>query len=162
MTPPRKTQAMRALEARRVPYRAIVYDEAGAFHSGEEAAALLGVPPECVYKTLVLLRDPARGRPLIVLAPSHVEVDLGRLARHLGEKRLRMATRREAEALTRMRAGAITAIGLRRGAFDVYIDERALGQEWIYVSAGAHGVELELRPEDFIALTGARPVPVAD
>jgi Cys-tRNA(Pro)/Cys-tRNA(Cys) deacylase len=155
---PRKTQAMRRLDAAAVPYRAIVYDETGAFHSAEKAAALIGAPPDAVLKTLVLVRDPARTRPLLVLAPSNVELDLKALARHIGEKRLRMATRRESEALTGMQAGGISALGLRPGSFDVYIDERALALERMYVSAGARGIELELRPADFVRLTNARPV----
>ncbi len=158
---PRKTQAMRRLDAAGVPYRAIVYDHAGAFHTGEEAASLVGAPPETVYKTLVVVRDPPRGRPLIVLVPSTGTLDLRALARLLGEPRLRMATRREAEQLTGMRAGAISALGLRQGRFDVYIDAGALSRERMYVSAGALGVELELRPADFVAVTGARPVALA-
>lgn len=155
---PRKTHAMRALEAKGIPYRAIVYDDAGAFHSGAEAAALMGVPPHAVYKTLVVVRDPPSGRPLMVLSPSDIELDLKRLARATGDKRLRLATRAEAERLTAMQIGAITALGLQRPVFDVYIDERALSLEWLYVSAGARGLEIELRPADFVRVTGARPV----
>lgn len=162
MDRPRKTHAMRVLDAKGVPYRVIVYDDAGAFHSGADAAALMRVQPEAVYRTLVVLRDPPRGRPLIVLAPSTGDVDLRSLARRLGEKRLRMAARAEAERLTGMRAGAITALGLRRPAFDVYIDERALSLQQMYVSAGERGVELELRPGDFVAAAGARPISLVD
>lgn len=58
-----KTNAARLLEARGIAYRATVYDAERAFHSAEEAAALLGAAPEAVYKTLVVLREPpARGR----------------------------------------------------------------------------------------------------
>lgn len=165
MDRPRKTHAMRVLDARGVPYRVIVYDDAGAFHSGADAAALMRVQPEAVYRTLVVLRDPPRGRPLIVLAPSTGDVDLRSLARRLGEKRLRMAPRAEAERLTGMRAGAITALGLRRPTFDVYdvyIDERALSLQQMYVSAGERGVELELRPGDFVAAVGAQPISLVD
>ena len=52
-----KTHAMRVLEARGVAYRATVYDASGAFHSGEEAAALIGAAAECVYKTLIVVSE---------------------------------------------------------------------------------------------------------
>ncbi len=48
---------MRLLDSRRIPYRVTEYDSSGEFHTGEEAAALVGAPAEAVYKTLVALRD---------------------------------------------------------------------------------------------------------
>ena len=54
MVAARKTQAMRLLDAKRVPYTATVYDEADEFHTAEEAAKILGVPLSAMYKTLVV------------------------------------------------------------------------------------------------------------
>jgi hypothetical protein len=42
MRPVEKTNAARMLEARGIAYRTTVYDPERAFHSAEEAAALLG------------------------------------------------------------------------------------------------------------------------
>jgi Cys-tRNA(Pro)/Cys-tRNA(Cys) deacylase len=160
MTAARKTQAMRratrALDARGIAYRTVTYDASGDFHSAEEAAALLGVASERVYKTLVVLRDAARARPLMVMAPAAAQLDLKLLAHALGEKRLRMATLREAERLTGMQAGGISALGLQRPSFDVLIDESARSLDALHVSAGARGIDLELRVVDLVAVTGAR------
>jgi hypothetical protein len=41
-----KTHAMRVLDAKGVAYRATVYDASGAFHPGEDAAALVGALPD--------------------------------------------------------------------------------------------------------------------
>jgi Cys-tRNA(Pro)/Cys-tRNA(Cys) deacylase len=152
----RKTHALRLLDAKRIPYSATVYDATGAFHSAEEVAAMLGVPPSAMFKTLVVLREPpSRARPLIVMIPSDTELDLKLLASALGEKKLRMATQREAERLTGMQAGGISVLGVRPGAFDVFIDERARIVETIHISAGERGVEIALRTADLVALSGA-------
>jgi Cys-tRNA(Pro)/Cys-tRNA(Cys) deacylase len=81
----------------------VEYDASGEFHTGAEAAALVGATPETVYKTLVILRDGTRGKPLLLMLPVVDEADLKALAAGLGEKSLRMATQREAEKLTACR-----------------------------------------------------------
>jgi Cys-tRNA(Pro)/Cys-tRNA(Cys) deacylase len=156
----KKTQAIRALEARGVAYRAVEYDSSGAFHTGEEAAILVGAAVETVFKTLVVLRegDP-RAKPLLVMAPVARELDLKLVALEVGAKRLRMATQKEAERLTGMQVGGISALGAqRRERFEVVIDESARRLERVHVSAGARGVDLELAVEDLVAVTGARYV----
>jgi Cys-tRNA(Pro)/Cys-tRNA(Cys) deacylase len=157
--PARKTQAMRLLDARRIPYTATVYDEAAEFHTAEDAANTLGVPLSVIYKTLVVLRDTtAKTKPLIVMIASDTELDLKVLATSLGEKKLRMATQREAERLTGMQVGGISVLGLRGANFDVLIDERARELETIHVSAGERGIEIALRTADLVALSDARYV----
>ena len=147
---------MRVLESNGVPYRATTYDASGAFHAGEDAAALLGAPPETVYKTLVVLReDGTAGKPLMLLIPSALQLDLKQLAVTLGAKKLRMATQREAERLTGMQVGGISALGLRKPTFDVFIDEAARSLERLHVSAGVRGVDLELAVDELARLTGA-------
>lgn len=119
-----KTHAMRVLDARRIPYTAKIYDDSGAFHAGTEAAALLGADPATVYKTLVVLREgDARAKPMLVIVPVEADVDLKVLAAGLGEKKLRMAKQREAETLTGMQVGGISALALKQpGRFEVYLD----------------------------------------
>ena len=154
--PPKKTHAIRLLESKGIAHRVTVYDDAGEFHTGEEAAALVGAPVEAVYKTLVVLRDPPGGRPLLVIVPVTAQADLKVLAAALGEKRLRMATRKEAEKLTGMQVGGISALAVPAGRFDVLIDEAARSMEMIHVSAGARGMDVELAVADLVRLTDAR------
>jgi Cys-tRNA(Pro)/Cys-tRNA(Cys) deacylase len=152
----RKTHAMRVLDARGVAYIVREYDVSGAFHSADEAADLLGVPRESVYKTLVVLREATpRLRPLLVMIPAAHELDLKALARIAGEKKLRMATHREAEQMTGMQVGGISALALQKPGFVVLIDAAAGSLGMIHVSAGARGVDLELAVADLSNLTGA-------
>ena len=151
----KKTQAMRVLDRHGVAYTATEYDAERAFHSGAEAAALLGVAAEQVYKTLVVLRDGSAGRPLLVLIPVEDELDLKAAARAVGAKRLRMASQREAEALTRLQVGGISALAVRPGKFDVLIDGRALTLETVHVSAGERGIDMAVAAADLVRVTGA-------
>jgi Cys-tRNA(Pro)/Cys-tRNA(Cys) deacylase len=158
----RKTHAMRMLEQRGIAFEPTVYDAASEFHSGADAAALLGVDARSVYKTLVVVReDRESGKPLLVMIPSEDELDLKLLARAIGAKSLHMASQRDAERLTGMQAGGISALAVRPGVFDVLIDERALALAVIHVSAGQRGIDLALRPADLIEVTGARVIRLA-
>jgi Cys-tRNA(Pro)/Cys-tRNA(Cys) deacylase len=93
-----KTNAIRLLDAKRVPYEALSYD--ADIHSAVSVADALGAPPEQVYKTLVVLREEAGARPLLVMVAGPEELDLRLLARSIGAKATRMAPHRDAERLT--------------------------------------------------------------
>ena len=161
MTPARPRPCA-LLDAKGIPYTATVYDADAEFHSADEAATILGVSLDAMYKTLVVLREGARSRPIIVMVPSDTQLDLKMLAQSLGEKKLRMATQREAEQLTGMQVGGISVLGLKRpAAFDIFIDERARTLETIHISAGERGIEIALRTADLVALTGAKYVTAA-
>ena len=69
-----------------------------------------------------------------------------------------MASQREAERLTGLKVGGISALAVRAGAFEVLVDATAEGRERIHVSAGVRGVDLELGVADLLAVTGGRLV----
>lgn len=158
-----KTNAMRVLEANKIEYEALVYDDAGEFHSAEEAAALVGAPVQAVYKTLVVLNDDAaqggpRKKPMLVMVASNREIDLRVLAKSVGSKKLRMATKKEAEQLTGAQIGGISALAQLNKGFEILLDERAQEMEWIHVSGGVRGLDLKLRVKDLLGVTKAKPV----
>jgi Cys-tRNA(Pro)/Cys-tRNA(Cys) deacylase len=134
----------------------IVYEECRfpeTVQSASGVAQHLGIPASQVYKTLVVL--PLHGRPLLVMIPGDREIHLKQLARVLGEKKLRMATQKEAETLTGLKVGGISALALRHKNFQVYLDRTAEGLEKISVSAGQRGVDVRLRVTDLVHTTGA-------
>jgi len=156
-----KLNSMRMLDSREIPYVATEYDASREFHSATEAAQLLGAPVESVYKTLVLLREPPKsGKPLLVLIASQRGVDLKQLAGSLGDakRKLRMATQREAESLTGLQVGGISALALLQRGFEICLDEPAVALEQIHISAGQRGVDLRLAVKDFLAVTNAKVV----
>jgi Cys-tRNA(Pro)/Cys-tRNA(Cys) deacylase len=152
-----KTNAMRALDTRNIPYTTFTYDD--AIHSGKGVSEALGVPIEQVFKTLVVMRE--RGRPLLVMVPSNRELDLKRMAAAAGEKRVRMATQREAEGKTGLLVGGIGALALLDKGFDVYLDASAQNFDEILVNAGQRGVNLRLRVSDIVDVTKAKVAAVS-
>ncbi len=154
----KKTNAQRVLESQNIPYASRVYDESGEFHSAEEAARLIGAPVEAVYKTLVVLREQPRTKPLLVMVASNREIDLRVLAKSIGEKKLRMATQREAEQLTGLQVGGISALALLNRGFEICIDRPALALEQIHISGGTRGLDIKLRVSDLVDLTRAKVI----
>jgi Cys-tRNA(Pro)/Cys-tRNA(Cys) deacylase len=153
---PVRNNVTRLLDTRRIAYEVFEF-EAGKL-SAEEVAARLGVPPDHVYKTLVVLRATTGRRPLLVMVPGGRELKLKALAASLGEKKLKMATQKEAESLTGLKVGGISALALSNRGFDVCLERAALSLPHIYVSAGQRGANIRLGVRDLIALTGARLV----
>jgi len=84
------------------------------------------------------------------------EIDLKALAASVGEKKLSMAAHREAEALTGLQVGGISALMLLNQGFEICIDEAAQALDEIVVSAGQRGVDLRLRVADLVRITDAR------
>jgi Cys-tRNA(Pro)/Cys-tRNA(Cys) deacylase len=113
---------------------------------GLEAAEKLGLDRRACFKTLVASVD---GALVVAIVPVAPQLDL----RSLG-KRAAMADQVEAERATGYVAGGISPLGQRRGSRTI-LDESALEHETIHVSAGRRGLEIELAPQDLVALTGA-------
>ena len=149
-----KTNAMRVLDQRKVAYE--VHEYSSEIHSAVEAAQAMGQPVERVYKTLVVMREALRAKPLLVMVPGDRELDLRALARSAGDKKLRMATQKEAESLTGLLVGGIGALALLNRGFEIWIDGAAMRHERICVNAGQRGVNLELRVDDLVRITNAR------
>lgn len=149
-----KTNAMRLLDGHKVPYK--VHSFSPEIHSALGVAEAIGLPAQQVYKTLVVIRP--RGRPLLVIIAGDRELDLKLLAQALGEKKLRMATHAEAENLTGLQVGGISALALLNRGFDIYLDKAALRLDQIVVSAGCRGLNLQLAVQDFIRVTKAKVI----
>ena len=152
-----RTQAMRMLDARNIPYTPYIFAE--TIHDAAQVAAALDIPPGKVFKTLVLLRqeDPS-DHPLLVMVPADREIELREFARAIGAKSVRMASYLQAEKLTGLKVGGISALALLNRRFDVYIDESALSFEQILVSGGQRGIDVQLHVRDLLQVTQAQPV----
>lgn len=151
-----KTNAMRVLDGRRIAYTAHEYSN--EIHGTDGVAAAIGVPETEVYKTLVVLPEAPGRKPMLVITPGPRELNLRLLAKEIGEKSLRMATHKEAESLTGLKVGGISALALLNKGFAIYIDASAQQLEWIYVSAGQRGINLRVKVADLIKVTGAKVV----
>ena len=104
-----KNNITRLLDQRKIKYTAF---ELPAEKLGAEVTAeMLGMPPEIVFKTIVVKRE-GKGKPILAVVPGNREVDLKLLAKAVGEKKVFLTTQKEAEQLTQLQAGGISPLAL--------------------------------------------------
>ncbi len=149
-----KTQAMRVLEGRGITYEPVAYD-APTHLSAAEVAAAIGLPVEQTFKTLVVLPDRPRARPILALVPGGSQLDLRKLAAAAGEKKVQMAPHREAERLTGLEKGGISPLALLDKGWPVYVDETASLFDRIEISAGRVGLGVLIPVEPLMVLLEA-------
>lgn len=147
------TPATLALTRAGVAFTALAYDhDPRAQAYGLEAAEKLGLDPDRVFKTLLAEVD---GSLAVGIVPVALQLDLKALAAAVGGKRAEMADPRVAERKTGYVVGGISPIG-QKTPLPTVLDESAILHETIYVSGGRRGLDLELAPDDLLAVTAGR------
>jgi Cys-tRNA(Pro)/Cys-tRNA(Cys) deacylase len=147
-----KNNVTRMLVAKGIPFQA--FELPAKKLSGLEAAQYLGVDPESVFKTIVVTRV-QKGKPILALVPAPAEVDLKALARVMGEKKVHLASQKEAEQITGLQVGGISPLALLSRGFQVVMDSSSKSLAEIYLSGGQRGINIRLSPKDLIELTQA-------
>ncbi len=142
----------RMLDAAKVKYTA--FELSAEKHGALETAQMLNVPPEQVYKTIVVQRE-GKGKPILAVVPGPREVDLKLLAKAVDEKKLHLPTEKEAERLTGLQAGGISPLALLNRGFQVVLDSTAQAYDEIHISGGQRGLNIRLPVKDLIALVRA-------
>ena len=140
-----KTNVMRLLEQKKIPYESLEYEAGDTAPSGGEVAAMLGLPPERVFKTLVTVG--ASREHYVFMIPVLRELDFKKAAKAVGEKNIEMIKSKELLPLTGYVHGGCSPIGMKK-QFRTVADISAEGLETIYFSAGKIGFQVELSPED--------------
>jgi Cys-tRNA(Pro)/Cys-tRNA(Cys) deacylase len=146
-----KTRAAQALDKLGIPYeiREFEEEELGA----DEVAEKLQIPLAQVFKTLVVRGD----RTGIILAclPGTLTLSLKALARVSGNRKVEMAEKDEILRLTGYIRGGVSPLGGKKD-YPVFLDQSALEQPIISVSAGMRGMQLFLTPPDLLRATRAK------
>lgn len=148
-----KTNAMRMLDAARIPYQTLEYEVDESDLSGVHIAETLRFPPEKMFKTLVAKGD--KTGTLVFCVPAAGEIDLRRAASITGNKKIEMIHVKDLLALTGYIRGGVSPIGMKK-KFPTYIDESALAFEEITVSSGTRGAQLLLNRETLLKFIGAK------
>ena len=141
-----KTNCMRVLESKKIPYTPHLY-EANPSLSGEDIAHILGEEPSQVFKTLVTTGKPQRYYVFVI--PVNAELNLKKAASAVGEKSVSMIPQRDLLPLTGYVHGGCSPIGMKK-RFPSYIHESVSGLDRIFVSAGRVGCQVELDPADLV------------
>ncbi|MCP2265143.1 aminoacyl-tRNA deacylase [Promicromonospora thailandica] len=146
-------RAVAALEAAGIPFEITRHGQVGSL---AEAAALRGVDPSKLIKTIVVRR--ADDDFLFVLVPGDRQISWPRLRALLGVSRLSMPDKDVAFEVTGYVRGTITPFGaLHR--WPVVADSRLSEPGPVSIGGGAHGVGVTV---DAVDLTSALDATVAD
>lgn len=152
MSKENKTNAMRMLDASGIQYDVIRYEVDEEDLSGTHVAQVCGMPPEQVFKTLVLFGD--KTGYLTACIPVNEELDLKALAQLSGNKKTDMIAVKELLPLTGYIRGGCSPVGMKK-SFPTYIDETCILFDRISVSGGVRGAQILIHPGDLIRFINA-------
>ncbi|MFZ7942449.1 Cys-tRNA(Pro) deacylase [Neobacillus sp. 19] len=147
-----KTNAMRILDAKKISYEMVTYDNKDGKIDGVSVAAKIGRKVNEVYKTLV-----AQGHSkaiYVFVIPVAEELDLKKAAKAAGEKNLEMVPVKDIQKWTGYIRGGCSPIGMKK-EYKTFIDESCRQIDSIVVSAGKIGVQIVLAPKSLQELTKA-------
>ena len=146
-----KTNVMRVLEQKNIPYTPHAYDpDAGL--DGVSVAQQLGQDPSAVFKTLVARG--ASGGLYVFDIPVGDNLDLKKAAKAVGEKSVAMIPQKELLPLTGYVHGGCSPVGMKK-QYPTIFHETAEIIDSIMVSAGKIGFQVELEPAALMELVGA-------
>lgn len=139
-----KTNVMRVLESKKIPYRSYVYESDGAI-TGLEVAEKLGQDPAQVFKTLVTTGKSSAH--YVFMIPVGSGLDLKKAAKAVGEKALEMLKQKDLLPLTGYVHGGCSPIGMKK-AFPVMLDVSAAGFDSVIFSGGRIGLQVQVGLQD--------------
>ena len=125
---------------------------------GLHAASQLGLPPDQVYKTLLVHQDK---QVVTAVIPVSCMLSLKEVAKAAKLKKVEMMKPLDAERLTGYKVGGISPFAQKK-QLPTLLDSRALQQEIILVSGGKRGLSVGIKPQDFIQLLGATVAPIGE
>ncbi|NUM47552.1 MAG: aminoacyl-tRNA deacylase [Anaerolineales bacterium] len=144
----------RLLDSKKITYE--VFELSAEEKTGAlETAAQLNIPPEMVFKTIVITRT-VKGKPILAVVPAPSEVDLKLVAKAVNEKKVTLPTQKEAEQLTGLQAGGISPLALINKGFQVLLDQSAANFPEIHISGGQRGLNIRLPVKDLLHLTNGK------
>ena len=142
-----KTNACRQLDALSIAYELRAYEVDPDDLSATSVATKIGLPAEQVFKTL--LTETSTGEHLFAVIPGDAELDLKKLTAVSGHKKLDLASLKQVEPLTGYIRGGVTVLAARK-SFPAFADEVIELHDVISVSAGQRGLQIVLKPADYL------------
>ncbi|HAQ4446055.1 TPA: Cys-tRNA(Pro) deacylase [Enterococcus faecium] len=148
-----KTNAIRMVEQKKIPYTEHEYEWDENHLSVSSVAEQLPESQSRIFKTLVAVGNVTG--PLVAVIPGEAELNLKKLAKVSGNKKVEMLHLKDLEATTGYIRGGCSPIGMKK-LFPTYLDQIAENYDQIIVSAGRRGLQMELAPQDICALTSGQ------
>ena len=155
------TPAIATLQASGVAFTVTEFHhEPGEGNYGIVAAEALGVEPGRVFKTLIAnLTTEVGVEQVVAIVPVSGQLSLRELALALGGKRAEMCPVELAQRLTGYVVGGISPFGQKK-RLRTAIDETCVLFDTIYVSGGKRGLDIEIAPDDLVAVLDAAVAPI--
>ncbi|MBR1456815.1 MAG: Cys-tRNA(Pro) deacylase [Oscillospiraceae bacterium] len=153
-----KTNVMRVLDQKKIPYKAHAYPHGGEAVDGVTVAKLTGLDPASVFKTLVTRG--ASKKIYVFVIPVAMELQLKQAAKAVGEKAIAMVHVSEITALTGYVRGGCSPIGMKK-LYPTVFHSSVEQLETVVVSAGRIGSQVELSPQSLIRLVNAKTADIA-
>ena len=151
-----KTNVMRILDQKKIPYTARFYEDSqgpeGTREYGVHVAAALGQDPARGFKTLAARG--ASGGIYVFEVPAAESLDLKKAARAVGEKSVELLHVAEINDVTGYIRGGCSHVGMKK-RYPTVFHKTALDYETVYISAGRIGARVEVEPEALLDLLGA-------
>jgi Cys-tRNA(Pro)/Cys-tRNA(Cys) deacylase len=147
-----KTNAARILDGLGIAYEIREYAVDPEEFSAIVVAERIGLPPEQVFKTLLCVTSDKEH--IFAVVPGDAELDFKKLAAAAGARKAEMVLLKEVQALTGYVRGGVTVFGAKKD-FPVYVDETLELFDVVSVSAGTRGVQVLLKPEDYLRASTA-------
>lgn len=147
-----KTNAMRILEKKKIPFR-VNYYECDEFIDGIHIADKLSQSYDMSFKTLVAVGKSKEN--YVFVLPVDKELDLKKAAKSVGEKSVELLHVKDIKDATGYIRGGCTPIGMKK-QFRTVIDESVLNFDEIIISAGALGAQLFISPQNLIKAVNAK------
>jgi Cys-tRNA(Pro)/Cys-tRNA(Cys) deacylase len=155
---PAKTNAARLLDQAGVHYELRHYPVDEEHLAAPQVAEAVGMPPEQVFKTLVVRGD--RSGVVLACIPANAELDLRALAAASGNKKVELVPVKDVLNLTGYVRGGVSPVGTRK-PYPLYLDETAGLWDVISVSAGIRGCQMLLHPADLIRVADGQSCAIA-
>lgn len=148
-----KTNAMRILDAAKLPHQIYTYDCEEAI-SGIEVAQQLDEDPDHVFKTLVV--QGKSGEHYVFMVPVAQTLDLKKAAKACGEKAVSMIKSRDLLPTTGYIHGGCSPIGMKK-QFPTFCDETCILFDTIIFSGGRIGTQIEMSFDDLLKVVSVTP-----
>lgn len=154
------TPALTLLTEKQIPFELDVHDVDPKSAKGFalDASEVMGVEPEVVFKTLMADID---GEHVVAIVPANSTLNLKQLAKAGKGKHANMMDRNRAQVVTGYVSGGISPIG-QKNKHRVFLDESAILQDRIYVSAGRRGWSVLIKPDDLLLAVQGEYADIAD